>query len=107
MRVHLLTALAVSVPLGLITAFLMSIALKARRNKLVSGAPGLIGETGIAQTPLSPSGKIFVHGEIWDAVSSADLHAGQSVIVRRVDGLLLQVDPLTAPQTAPAPAISR
>ena len=70
MRVHLLTALAVSIPLGVITAFLMSIALKARRNKMVSGAQGLIGETGIAQTALSPRGKIFVHGELWDAVSS-------------------------------------
>jgi membrane-bound serine protease (ClpP class) len=107
MRVHLFTALAVSVPLGLITAFLMSIALKARRNKTVSGAQGLIGEIGIAQTALSPSGTIFVHGELWDAVSSADLPAGQSVVVRRVDGLLLQVDPLGATQTVPAPAVSR
>jgi membrane-bound serine protease (ClpP class) len=104
MRVHLLTALAVSVPLGLITAFLMSIALKARRNKMVSGAQGLIGETGIAQTALSPRGKIFVHGELWDAVSSSDLLAGQSVVVRRIDGLLLQVDPLTASQPTPAAA---
>src|SRR5579862_9268619 len=40
MRVHLWTALAVSVPLGLITAFLMMIALKARRNKIVTGAQG-------------------------------------------------------------------
>jgi membrane-bound serine protease (ClpP class) len=107
MRVHILTALAVSIPLGLITAFLMSIALKARRNKMVSGAQGLIGETGIAQTALSPGGKIFVHGELWDAVSSADLAAGQSVVVRRVDGLLLQVEPLGATHTAPVPAISR
>ncbi|MGA8216799.1 MAG: nodulation protein NfeD [Candidatus Sulfotelmatobacter sp.] len=105
MRVHLLTALAVSIPLGLITAFLMSIALKARRNKMVSGAQGLIGETGIAQTALSPRGKIFVHGELWDAVSSSDLLAGQSVIVRRIDGLLLQVEPLAATRTEPAPAI--
>ena len=59
MRVHLVTALAVSIPLGVITAFLMSIALKARRNKLVSGAEGLIGETGIAQTALAPRGKSF------------------------------------------------
>jgi membrane-bound serine protease (ClpP class) len=103
MRVHLLTALAVSIPLGLITAFLMGIALKARRNKMVSGAQGLIGETGIAQTPLSPGGKIFVHGELWDAVSSADVSAGQSVVVRRVDGLLLQVDPVAATRPAPAP----
>jgi membrane-bound serine protease (ClpP class) len=104
MRVHLLTALAVSIPLGLITAFLMSIALKARRNKMVSGAQGLIGETGIAQTALSPRGKIFVHGELWDAVSSADVSAGESVVVRRVDGLLLQVEPLAASRPAPAPA---
>jgi membrane-bound serine protease (ClpP class) len=104
MRVHLLTALAVSIPLGLITAFLMSIALKARRNKMVSGAQGLIGETGIAQTALSPRGKIFVHGELWDAFSSADVSAGQFVVVRRIDGLLLQVDPVGAVQPAPVTA---
>ena len=105
MRVHLLTALAVSIPLGLITAFLMSIALKARRNKLVSGAPGMVGETGIAQSAISPRGKVFVHGELWDAVSSCDIAAGESVVVRRVDGLLLQVDPLTVARPAPAAAI--
>jgi len=103
MRVHLFTALAVSIPLGLITAFLMSIAIRARRNKLVSGAQGLIGETGIAQTALAPRGKIFVHGEIWDAISSSDVSIGQSVVVRRVDGLLLQVEPLTV--SSPVPAI--
>jgi membrane-bound serine protease (ClpP class) len=106
MRVHLVTALAVSIPLGLITAFLMTIALKARRNKHVSGKEGLIGEVGIAQTPLSPRGKIFVHGELWDAVSSCDVAAGQTVIVRRVDGLVLEVDPVTAAQPASTPAVS-
>jgi membrane-bound serine protease (ClpP class) len=102
MRVHLLTALAVSIPLGLITAFLMSIAFKARRNKLVSGAQGLVGEIGVAQTVLSPRGKIFVHGEIWDAVSSSEVSVGQSVVVRRIDGLLLQVEPLAVPQPVTA-----
>jgi membrane-bound serine protease (ClpP class) len=106
MRVRLLTALAVSIPLGLITAFLMSIALKARRNKRVSGSEGLIGETGIAQTTLSPRGKIFVHGELWDAVSSADVSVGQSVVVRRVNGLVLQVEPLSVPGQAPVHAVS-
>jgi membrane-bound serine protease (ClpP class) len=98
MRVHLLTALAVSIPLGLITAFLMSIALKARRNKMISGAQGLIGERGIAQTVLAPQGKIFVHGELWDAIASSDVSVGQAVVVRRVDGLVLQVDPLPVAQ---------
>jgi membrane-bound serine protease (ClpP class) len=106
MRVHLLTALAVSIPLGLITAFLMTIALKARRNKVVTGAQGLVGEMGVAQTALSPQGKVFVHGELWDAVASSPLPPGQMVIVRSIDGLTLQVDPLAAtpPPATPAPA---
>ena len=37
MRVKLWTALGVSIPLGVITIFLMTIALKARRNKVVTG----------------------------------------------------------------------
>jgi membrane-bound serine protease (ClpP class) len=98
MRVHLLTALAVSIPLGLITAFLMSIALRARRNKIVTGMQGLVGEIGMAQTPLSPQGKVFVHGELWDAIASADVPSGQTIVVRQVDGLQLRVDPAPAPQ---------
>jgi membrane-bound serine protease (ClpP class) len=105
MRVHLWTALAVSIPLGFITAFLMSIALKARRNKVVTGAQGLVGETGVAQTALAPRGKVFVHGELWDAVSSSDIPVGQLVIVRQVDGLTLQVDPLSVLQS-PKPTVA-
>jgi membrane-bound serine protease (ClpP class) len=94
MRVHLVTAMAISIPLGLITAFLMTIAVRARRNKVVTGEQGLVGETGVAQTNLSPQGKVFVHGELWDAVASTSLTPGQLVIVRAVDGLILQVEPL-------------
>src|ERR1700722_9782395 len=96
MRVHLVTALAVSVPLGLITAFLMSIAVRARRNKIVTGAEGLIGETGIAQTALSPAGKVFVHGELWNAISAIPIPAGEKIVVRQVEGLTLRVDPINA-----------
>ena len=104
MRVHLTTALAVSIPLGLITAFLMSIALKARRNKVVTGEQGLVGETGVARTVLAPHGKVFVHGELWDAVATAPLAAGQPVVVRKVDGLTLQVEPVAS--LAPPAAVA-
>jgi membrane-bound serine protease (ClpP class) len=102
MRVHFLTALAVSVPLGLITAFLMRVALRARRNKIVTGAEGLVGEIGIAQTTLAPAGKVVVHGEFWDAVSSVPVPAGEQIIVRQVDGLTLRVDPDGATRTVMA-----
>jgi membrane-bound serine protease (ClpP class) len=96
MRVRLVTALAVAVPLGLITAFLMRIAVRARRNKVVTGQQGLVGEIGIAETALSPSGKVFIHGELWDAVSALNVPAGERVVVRQVDGLTLRVDPVAA-----------
>ncbi len=94
MRVHLWTALAISVPLGLITAFLMTIALRARRNKVTTGIEGLIGEIGTAQTALAPEGKVFVHGEIWNAVASAPIGVGEQVRVRKLDGLRLEVEPV-------------
>jgi membrane-bound serine protease (ClpP class) len=98
MRVKLATALAVSVPLGAITVFLMTVALRARRNKITTGIEGLIGEVAIAQTPLAPSGKVFVHGEIWDAVATTNVPAGERVVVHKVDGLQLKVDPVQEPQ---------
>ena len=102
-----MTALAISVPSGAITAFLMTIALRARRNKIVTGKQGLIGETGVVQTAFSPLGKVFVHGELWDAKADNNLPLGQLVIVRNVDGLLLQVEPSLVMPTAenPSPAI--
>ena len=94
MRVRLVTALAVSVPLGLITVFLVGLVIRARRGKVVTGAQGLIGEVGVTQGPLEPEGKVFVHGELWDAVSSANVAAGARVLVKRVDGLRVEVEPM-------------
>jgi len=103
MRVRFLTAFAVSAPLGLITAFLMTLALKARRNKVVTGVQGLIGEVGVVQSDLAPQGKVFVHGEIWNAISATPVAVGARVVVRKVDGLQLEVVPLTAPEGSALP----
>ncbi|HEY5162836.1 MAG TPA: nodulation protein NfeD [Terriglobales bacterium] len=104
MRVHLWTALSVSIPLGLITIFLMSIALKARRNKVTTGTQGLIGEIAVARTPLDPEGKVFVHGELWNAISPVPVQIGEQVRVRSVAELKLQVEPVAAASPVPAPA---
>lgn len=96
LRVKLATALSVSIPVGLITAFLVSIALRVRRNKVTTGAEGLIGMTGVARTALAPEGRIFIRGELWNARSSEDVGEGQEVIVRELSGLTLYVDPIAA-----------
>ena len=94
MRVKLAVALAVSLPFGLITAFLMSIAFRARRNKVVTGSQGLVGEKGVAYTDLLPSGKVFVHGELWNAHSAKPLHSGDAIRVVAIRQLELEVEPL-------------
>jgi len=96
MRVRLWTALAVAIPLGLITTFLMGIALKARRNKVSTGVQGLVGEIAVARTPLLPQGKVFVHGELWNAISSSPVDIGAQVRIRAVADLHLEVEPFAA-----------
>jgi membrane-bound serine protease (ClpP class) len=97
MRVQLWAALSIAIPLGLITAFLMSIAIRARRNKVVTGEQGLVGEVGVVTSRLAPAGKVLLHGALWDAVASANVEVGQRVVVRQVQNLVLQVEP--APQS--------
>jgi len=95
MRVKLWTALSVSIPLGVITVFLMSIALKARRNKVVTGQQGMIGSVGEARTDIDPEGKVFVQGELWNAHAPSRVQMGEHVVVRKIDGLELEVEKVT------------
>ncbi len=93
MRVHLFTALVVSMPIGLIAIFLTTLVLRARRNRVITGREGMIGEIGIARTQLEPAGKVFVHGELWNAVARTSVAQGTRVRVSGVDGLQLIVEP--------------
>ena len=95
-RIHLGTALAVTLPFAAITIFLVTLVIRARANKVVTGSAGMIGEIGSAYTALNPSGKVFVHGEYWDAISSATVEAGARVQVTSIDGLTLKVRPAGA-----------
>ncbi len=97
MRVKLWAALAIAIPLGLITVFLMTIAMQARRNKVVTGEQGLIGEVGVVSLPLMPAGKVLLRGAIWDAVAPINLDVGQHIVVRGVQNLVLQVEPVSQP----------
>jgi len=94
MRVNLLTALSVAIPFGLITVFLLRLAIQSQRAKVVTGAAGLLDEIGTAQSDLAPEGQVFVQGEIWKAVSATPVLRGGHVKVRAVEGLKLRVEPV-------------
>jgi len=94
MRIHLGTAIALALPFSLITMLLLSLVLRARRNKVVTGSQGMIGEIGTAVTPLAPDGRIMVRGEYWNATTPAQVAAGGQVRVTGIDRLKLTVEPI-------------
>jgi membrane-bound serine protease (ClpP class) len=94
LRIHLSTAVGLALPFAIITTFLVSLVIRARANKVVTGAQGMLDETGVAHTALAPAGKVFVHGEYWDAVSTAPVEAGAPVRVIEIRGLVLKVEPV-------------
>ena len=92
-RIHLVTALSVTLPFALITMFLVSLVVRARSGKALMSDGGLLNEIGEARTALAPSGKVFVHGEYWDAVSDSPVELGAQVRVVSRDGMKLRVEP--------------
>lgn len=95
MRIHWTTAIALALPFSLITVMLLTLAVRARRNKVETGQEGMIGKIGAAFSPLAPEGKVFVHGEYWNAISPVPVAAGQRVRVTAIQGLKLTVAPLS------------
>jgi membrane-bound serine protease (ClpP class) len=86
--IAMLTAFAV-----LVVGFLVWMSLLARRLPVRTGMEGLIQETGVARSELAPRGKVFVHGELWDAEADEAIAAGQEVEIVAVKRLLLTVRP--------------
>ncbi|HEX3129157.1 MAG TPA: nodulation protein NfeD [Thermoanaerobaculia bacterium] len=76
-----------------VVGFLMTMALRMRRAPVRTGMEGLVHEIGTARSPIDPRGKVFVHGEIWDAVSDEPVASGDPVEVVAVRNLTLAVRP--------------
>jgi membrane-bound serine protease (ClpP class) len=103
--ITLVTALSVAVPFGMITIFLLRLVLRARALKVAMGESALVGEIGSVQSNQNENGKIkvFVQGELWDAVSQELIGPGAHVQVKSVEGLTLYVEPVSNPASdAPA-----
>jgi len=96
---YLRASLTVILPTVLVTAafFLLAVALtiKAYRAKPATGMEGLAGEAGKAATRIAPEGKVFVHGEFWNAYSDGTIEEGEKVRVVKAENLRLKVEKLT------------
>lgn len=92
LRLPLSAVLPVSITAALLMAFLTQRAIKAQFDRVTTGVEGLQGELGTALTALDGEGKVFVHGEYWNARSSEPIAAGEKVRVRAVKDLVIEVE---------------
>jgi membrane-bound serine protease (ClpP class) len=91
--------LSVSLPLiggtALISAvfflWVMSMFIRMRKKKYVSGAEEMIGAQGEALEDFDKSGRIRVHSELWTGVADKPVSKGQRVEVLSMDGLKLKI----------------
>ena len=93
LRVGLAVVLPTALAVAFVVIFLLARVLRSYRRQPLTGAKGLVGEFGEAAVALEPSGKVFVHGEYWEAISRAPIPKGARVRVVKVVGLLLEVEP--------------
>ena len=78
-----------------ISGFFVAVAglvFRAQKAKPTTGSRGLVGEIGIVKKALTPEGKVFVHGELWNARSREPLDEDVKVRVVNVVNLLLEVE---------------
>jgi len=91
-RPSLKVIIPVALALSLIFIFLIVIAIRAHMKRVYTGKEGLVGEIGVAKSDIKPEGKVFVHGEIWDAEAAENIPKGAKVKVLEVkDNLMLRV----------------
>ena len=65
--------------------------------KVATGDAALIGEIGDVQSGTTPDGriKVYVRGELWDAISPELVSPGAQVQVKALEGLTLHVVPVS------------
>lgn len=65
----------------------------SKRRRAAVGVDTLVGLSATVLTALAPQGQVRVAGEIWRAESAEPVDPGESVVVRAVRGLTLEVEP--------------
>ncbi|MFH0799269.1 MAG: nodulation protein NfeD [Pseudomonadota bacterium] len=95
MRVSIPIALAFTLATLAVASFLVFIVVRSRKRRVVTGLEGIVGERGGVKSWKDGNGKVFVHGELWDATSNETLAVGTNIEVVSVQGMTVVVKPST------------
>ena len=66
----------------------------SKRRKAAVGVEALVGKRGVVVGALWPEGQVRVNGELWKARCSGVCEPGAAIVVRAIDGLTLEVEPV-------------
>jgi membrane-bound serine protease (ClpP class) len=92
LRPSLRIIIPMALGISLVLIFLVYLVVRAHARRAFTGKEGMVGEIGTARTDLSPSGKVFVHGEIWEAEATEPVARGEKVrVVAVLDTLKVRV----------------
>jgi membrane-bound serine protease (ClpP class) len=75
--------------------FVVGMAMKARRRPVVSGMEELLGSEALVVEDFEQKGRVNIHSENWSALCNTPLQKGQYVKVIGINGLTLEVEPLS------------
>ena len=78
-----------------ISGFFIAVAglvFRAQISKPMTGSTGLVGEIGVVKKALTPEGKVFVHGELWNARAKDPIDKDAKVRIVQVVNLILEVE---------------
>lgn len=67
--------------------------IRGRKRKSICGISGMLGTVGEIKQWRKKEGKVSVNGELWQAISEAPLLPGDKVVIKNVEGLILEVNP--------------
>jgi membrane-bound serine protease (ClpP class) len=88
----LLVLLPTVIGVAVFFTFVAYLSVRAHRRKPTTGTEGILGEVGVAKSPIDASGgRVFVHGEWWDATSDEPIPEGTKVEVTESKNLLVKV----------------
>ena len=98
MAIQPMLAISLCIGFGIITVILLRVAMRAQRNKALTGPAALVGSLGTAMEPLwlkdtAPIGRILVRGELWEATASEPVPEKASVRVTGFHEDILEVQP--------------
>jgi membrane-bound serine protease (ClpP class) len=65
----------------------------SKRMRARVGVDSMVGKQGVAVGDLWPDGQVRVNGEIWKARCDGGCDAGTPIVVRGIEGLMLEVEP--------------